>query len=52
MSLHEIFDAVWNAEIPWMWIFGVFFIVVLVLIIVAGFVANEIRKVRRNVQKP
>ena len=52
MSLHQIFDAIWNAQIPWLWIFGAMGFVVLVLILGAAFIGNEIRKEGRNVPKP
>lgn len=52
MSLHQIFDAIWNAQIPWLWIFVALGVVVLVLILGVAFIANEIRKEGRNVPKP
>jgi len=52
MSLHQIFDAIWNFPIPWLWILGMIGAVVAVLVLIAAFIGNEIRKEGRNVPKP
>jgi hypothetical protein len=42
MSLHHIFDYVWNAPIPWLWILGGFAALwVLGFLIVLGATASK-----------
>jgi hypothetical protein len=52
MSLHEIFDYVWNAQIPWLWIFGVIGGLWLAVFAVIAVIGLQIKKEGRNVQKP
>ena len=52
MSLHEIFDSVWNWPIPWLWIFGAIGSVWLVVFVFGAIVANGIRKEGRKAPKP
>jgi hypothetical protein len=44
MSLHEIFDYVWNAPIPWLWIFGAIGAIWLAVFVFGLIIANDIRK--------
>jgi hypothetical protein len=47
MSLHEIFDYIWNFPIPWPWIFGILGTIWLVVLVSsekkAGMSANPKR---------
>jgi uncharacterized membrane protein YkvI len=47
MSLHDIFDYVWNAQIPWLWIFGAIGAIWLVVFVVGAIIARDIRKESR-----
>ena len=52
MSLHQIFDYVWNFPIPWLWIFIVLGSLVAVFVGIAATIAQQIRKEERNDKKP
>ena len=52
MSLHQIFDYLWNFPIPWLWIFGAIGAIWLLVIVVGLVVASDIRKEGRNDRKP
>jgi uncharacterized membrane protein YkvI len=44
MSLHEIFDHVWNFPIPWLWILGGIGAVWFVVFVVGLVIVRDIRK--------
>jgi hypothetical protein len=44
MSLHDIFDWVWNAKIPWLWIFGAIGAAWLIVFVVGAIIVRDIRK--------
>lgn len=52
MSLHDLFDAVWNFPIPWLWIFGVIGGLWLVFFAVMAIIGLQIKKEEQNVKKP
>jgi hypothetical protein len=44
MSLHEIFDHIWNFPIRWLWILGAIGAIWFVVFIVGLIIANEVRE--------
>jgi hypothetical protein len=44
MSLHDIFDWIWNAQIPWLWILGAIGAMWFMVFVVGAIVFRDIRK--------